>query len=83
MDKLKKLVRVSEKLKISQMAQILGMDETNLYDRIVDWAADYGFTIDEDVVKFGGGRKDEFIASLDSAFQGWDKKTQAKDGKLE
>jgi hypothetical protein len=83
MDKLKKLVKVSEKLKISQMAQILAMDETTLYDRIVDWADKYGFTLDEDVVKFGGGRKDEFIAALDGAFQGWDKKTQTKDGKLE
>ena len=83
MDKLKKLVKVSERLKISQMAQILGMDETTLYDRIVDWAADYGFTLDEDVVKFGGGRKDEFIAALDGAFQGWDKKVETKDGKLD
>lgn len=83
MDKLKKLVKVSERLKISQMAQILGMDELTLYDRIVDWAADYGFTIDEDVVKFGAGRKDEFIAALDGAFQGWDKKVETKDGKLD
>ncbi|HME54994.1 MAG TPA: hypothetical protein VKM55_22500 [Candidatus Lokiarchaeia archaeon] len=83
MEKLKKLVKVSEKLKISQMAQILAMNETDLYDRIVDWAADYGFTIDEDVVKFGGGRKDDFIAALDGAFQSWDKKVETKEGKLE
>ncbi|HME50943.1 MAG TPA: hypothetical protein VKM55_01885 [Candidatus Lokiarchaeia archaeon] len=83
MEKLKKLVKVSERLKISQMAQILAMDEATLYDRIVDWAADYGFTIDEDVVKFGAGRKEDFIAALDDAFQGWDKKTETKDGKLE
>ena len=83
MEKLKKLVKVSERLKISQMAQILGMDETNLYDRIVDWAAEYGFTLDEDIVKFGAGRKDDFIAALDGAFQGWDKKTETKEGKLE
>src|SRR5271157_505410 len=83
MNKLKKLVKVSEKLKISQMAQILNMDEAKLYDRIVDWAADFGFTIDEDVVKFSGGRKDDFIASMNNAFADWNKKTETKDGKLE
>ena len=83
MEKLKKLVKVSERLKISQMAQILAMDEATLYDRIVDWAADYGFTIDEDVVKFGAGRKEDFIAALDGAFQGWDKKVETKEGKLD
>ena len=81
-EKLKKLVRVSEKLKISQMAQILQLSEKELYDRIVDWAADYGFTIDEDVVKFSVGRKDDFIASLDNAFAGWAQKDTTKDGKI-
>jgi hypothetical protein len=81
--KLKKLVRVSEKLKVSQMAQILNLNEAKLYDRIVDWADEFGFTIDEDVVKFSGGRKDDFIASIDNAFAEWGKKTETKDGKME
>ncbi|HME52564.1 MAG TPA: hypothetical protein VKM55_10125, partial [Candidatus Lokiarchaeia archaeon] len=74
---------VSTKLKISQMAQILKMSESDLYDHIVDWATDYGFTLDEDVVIFGVGSKDDFIASLDNAFASWDKKTETKEGKLE
>jgi hypothetical protein len=83
MEKLKKLVQISEKLKISQMAQILSMNETDLYDRIVDWASEYGFTIDEDVVKFSGGRKDDFINALGDAFTDWGEKTVTKEGKLE
>jgi hypothetical protein len=65
------------------MAQILGMDDASLYGKIVDWAVDFGFTIDEDVVKFGAGRKEEFIAALDGAFNGWDKNVKTKDGKME
>lgn len=83
MEKLKKLVKVSEKIKVSQMAQILNLDEAALYDRIVDWASEYGFTLDEDVVKFSGGRKDDFIASLDNAFTDWGNKAETKEGKLE
>ena len=83
MEKLKKLVKVSEKVKVSQMAQILNMDEAALYDRILDWAAEFGFTLIEDVVRFSGGRKDDFIASLDKAYTDWDEKSATKDGKFE
>ena len=83
MDKLRKLVQVSKKLKISQMAKILEMSEDDLYPRIVDWAAEYGFTIDEDVVEFTSGRKEDFIKSLNDAFTNWGNKVETKEGKLE
>ncbi len=82
LEKLKKMVQVSEKLKISQIAQILKLKEADVYDHIVDWAAEFGFTLDEDVVKFGVGRKDEFIASLEKEFADWGKKAENKDGKM-
>ncbi len=82
LEKLKKLVQVSEKLKISQIAQILKIKEADVYDHIVDWAAEFGFTLDEDVVKFGAGRKDDFIASLEKDFADWGKKAENKDGKV-
>ena len=82
-EKLKKLVQVSKKVKVSQMAQMLNLHETALNDRIVDWAAEFGFILDGDFVEFGAGRKDDFIASLDEAFADWGKKTQTKEGKLE
>ncbi|HME51422.1 MAG TPA: hypothetical protein VKM55_04345 [Candidatus Lokiarchaeia archaeon] len=74
-DRLKKLVNVSKKLRISQMAEMLDLSTQEMNHRIVDWAADYGFTIDEDVVEFTGGRKDDFISSLDEAFADWTKKS--------
>ncbi len=81
-EKLKKLVQVSKKLKIAQIAQILDMSEKSLYDRIVDWAANFGFILDEDVVEFEAGRKDDFIASLDAAFKDWGGKVESKAGKI-
>ena len=83
LDKLKKLVRVSKKLKLDQMASLLGLTVAELNERIVDWADQFGFVLDEDVVEFSNGRKDEFIAALDESFASWDKKAAAKDGKLE
>ena len=83
LEKLKKLVRVSKKLKFEQMASLLGLTVAELNERIVDWADQFGFVLDEDFVEFSNGRKDDFIAALDESFSSWDKKAAAKDGKLE
>ena len=56
--KLKKLVKVSEELTFSQMAEFLGIDEKSLNEHIVDWADEFGFTLNKDVVKFGSCYKD-------------------------
>jgi len=69
--RLAKMVQVSRKLKISQVALILEMSEADLYPRLVDWAAEYGFILDEDIVDFTGGRKDDFIAALEKDFATW------------
>ncbi len=82
LEKLKKLVQVSEKLKIAQVAQILKLKEEEVYDHIVDWAAEFGFVLDEDIVKFGAGRKDDFIAALEKDFENWGKRAENKDGKV-
>ncbi len=80
--RLKKLVQVSRTLKISQMAQILDMSEKELYQRIIDWAAEYGFTLDQDVVDFGSSKKDSFVAELDKSFAEWGKSAATKAGKV-
>ncbi len=79
-EKLKKLVKVSKTLKITQMARMLGVSEDDLYEHVVNWADKFGFTIDQDVVDFGGGKKEDFIAELDQAFTSWGK--AGKEGKV-
>ena len=81
-DKLAKLVRVSESVKILYMAKMLGIEEEDLLGRLVDWAEQFGFTIADDVVKFGAGQKEDFIAQLEQEFSSWDKSAQGKDGKV-
>ena len=82
-EKLKKLVKVSKKLKIAQMANLLGIEEQELNNRLVDWAEQFGFTIDDDVVEFSGGSKDDFLTELDKMYSDWNKKTETQDGKIE
>ncbi len=55
------------------MAHMLGISEVDLYEHVVNRADKFGFTIDQDVVDFSGGKKDDFIAELDQAFTSWGK----------
>ncbi|MHA1733182.1 MAG: hypothetical protein ACTSU5_14640 [Promethearchaeota archaeon] len=72
LQKLTKLVRVSRRLKIAQVTKILGMDEDELYDKIVDWADKFGFVLDEDVLEFTGTEKEAFIEELEREFSEWE-----------
>ncbi len=77
LEKLKKLIQVSQKMKVAQIAKILEMSEDDLYKRIVDWATTFGFTINEDTVDFsGGGKTDAFIDALEKEFKTWGKSTE-------
>ncbi len=74
LDNLRNMVQVSKRLKVSQMAAALGMSEKALWQRLFTWAKEFGFTVDQDTVEFGGGRKDEFINALEKEFATWGNK---------
>ncbi len=68
LDKFKKFLRVSRRVKLPQIAQILGATPADILDRVVDWAAEFGFTLDGDDLNLEGGRKDDFIDAFDHLF---------------
>jgi hypothetical protein len=78
LDKLKKLVRVSRHLKIEQVAKYLGVSADELFPRLVDWAADFGFILDRDEIDFEGSQVEAFITQLDEEFAAW-----GDEGKIE
>ena len=83
MDKLRRIMKVSTSLEIAQLASLLGIDEKDLMDRIIDWAEQFGFQIDGNKVIFGQGNTAAFIDELNAAFGSWGGKEKNKDGKLE
>jgi tetratricopeptide (TPR) repeat protein len=82
LERLKKLIQVSKSLKIEQMAKMLMMSNDELYNKIIDWAVAFNFTIDQDVVEFNNANKIDFLSMLDSQFQEWEKSEQSKIGKI-
>ncbi len=69
--RLKKLVQVSRRLKRVEIGEYLGLKGKELFDRLVDWAAEFGFTLDGEDVDFQGGRVDDFVAELGREFEKW------------
>ncbi len=72
-EKLGKIVKVSKSMLLDDLAAALGITRAGLMDKIIDWAAEFGFEIDGNQVVFGAGRKDDFIAQLEREFASWSK----------
>ena len=81
-EKLRKIIKVSESMEISQLAIMLDMDENQVLKRLVNWADQFGFIIRGKEVIFNKDTADSFIATIDKQYASWDKKTQDKDGKV-
>ena len=81
-DRIKKMMRVSNRLKFDTMASALEMDMSTFNKNIFDWADQFGFRIDGDNVIFTKEAADDFIKMLDIQFKNWENKEIAKEGKI-
>ena len=83
MNKLRKIMKVSDSIKIPILANLLEMTEENVWDYVYDWADQFDFRIKEDLIVFGQGDMTAFLKELDKAFSTWGDKEKNKDGKME
>jgi len=82
LEKLKKILKVSNSIAMEQMRNILKMDQTTFNDKIIDWAEEFGFTIDREYVNVKKETVDDFIDMLDSQFKSWESKEKMGEGKI-
>ncbi len=75
-EQLKGIMKVTRRLEISRMAQLLEMSEEDLWKRIVPWAQEFGFTIDKNEVEFQTGQVDAFMQELEREFKSWGKRAK-------
>lgn len=64
-EKLKKIMKVSVRIKMEQMKNMLELDQKTFDRKILDWANEYDWTIDGDYVVVKKERVDDFITMLD------------------
>ena len=80
-DQLRKIIKVSTRIRQDQMRKILKMNEDTFNEQIISWACEFGFKIDGDYVTFSEGDTDAFIAALNAQFQDWGTMEQTGAGK--
>lgn len=83
LEKLAKIMRVAERIEIPRVATILGMDEQVIWERIIDWADEFGFKIDGNFMVIEQESTDAFIHALEQEFTSWNQKESTADGKVE
>ncbi len=71
MKKLQQIIKVSNKLAVERIAQVLEMSIDETWKRVFDWAEKFQFTIDGDFILFNKDTVSAFIASMDKEFATW------------
>jgi len=79
--RLRKIIKVSEGMEISQLAAMLDMDEKQVLKQLVDWAEQFDFTIRGKDLDFNKDTDDSFVDAIDKEYASWDDKAKHKDGK--
>jgi hypothetical protein len=81
-DKLKALFKVSERVKIDDIASMLGTTRKDVFDKLLVLSKTVTFQINEDVVVIDKGQSETLINELDRQFSDWGKKEVKKTGKI-
>ena len=81
--KLKKMLSVSDRIRMEQMRKILKMNEDTFNDNIIEWAVEFGFRIDGDYININFNTIDDFIGRLDNQFKIWEHQETTGNGKVE
>ncbi len=71
MKKLQQIIKVSNKLAVERIAQVLELSVDETWERVFDWAEKFHFTIDGDYILFNKDTVNDFIASMDKEFASW------------
>ncbi|MHA1727724.1 MAG: hypothetical protein ACTSWY_03215 [Promethearchaeota archaeon] len=79
--KIKKMMGVSTRIRIDMMRDTIGMDSKEFNEKIWNWAEKFGFTINGDYIVIEGADIDGFISDLDKQFKLWGDKEKSKNGK--
>lgn len=70
-EKLRKIIKVSDRIEVARLADALGIDEKVAWMRVFDWAEEFGFKVDGNMIVFGAGDTAKFVDDLDKAFAEW------------
>ncbi len=80
LEKFKKVLKVSNKIKQKQVAEFLEISEKELLKKLFEWGEILPFKIDDDLIVVED--MDDFVDQLDKQFEDWEDKEITKEGKI-
>ncbi|MFX0070204.1 MAG: hypothetical protein ACFFAO_03850 [Candidatus Hermodarchaeota archaeon] len=81
MEQIKKILNVSNRIKLDLVRRALFMDQQSFDNKILDWANQFNFKIDGDYLVTNVETVDDFINMLDEQFVMWEESEKLKLGK--
>ena len=72
-DKIRRVMNVSTKVKMSLLRNYLKMDEKLFDVKVIEWAEQFGFIIDGDYLNIRKENVSVFIDELEKQFKAWSK----------
>ena len=76
--KIKTILQVSDNIKLEVLRKLLRMEESAFYKKIINWAQQFNFKIEGDIIHVNSKTVSEFIDALDKQFIEWEKTEQEK-----
>ncbi|MEX2684919.1 MAG: hypothetical protein Q6373_025315 [Candidatus Sigynarchaeota archaeon] len=70
-EKLRKIIKLSDRIEVAKLADALGIEEKHAWQRVFDWAEQFGFKVDGNMIVFGSGDTARFVDNLDKEFAEW------------
>jgi hypothetical protein len=81
LERFQKIMKMSKSIKKVEVAELLGIPETELLHRLLDWSEQLPFKIDGDMIIVED--ISAFTAALDKQFSDWEDSESTKYGKIE
>lgn len=76
--KIERMLLVSNRIKLEMMRTALNMEKKAFDEKIFEWAEEFGFIIDEDIIIVDKNKISDYINKLDIMFETWEKSETKK-----
>jgi len=73
-EKIKRIVNVSNKVKLEMIYDILNLERKTFYNKILEWAETFNFTIDGDYLIIKQDDLESLLGQLDNLYKDWNNK---------
>lgn len=73
LEKIRKMMEVSSRIKLDMMQNVLKIDKSTFSNKIFEWARQFNFIIDGDYLNIDKDSVTDFITELDRQFESWRK----------